>query len=348
MTSTSSGLLYVSNFLSATHNRSYCEDLTARLEAHGWEITRTSSQANRALRLLDMVRTVWTRRRTYRIAAVDLFSGAAFLWAEAACFELSRLNKPFLITLHGGNLPEFAMRWPRRVRRLLASATIVSAPSRFMQQRMQAHCHDIVVIRNGLDVHAHPFRQRTQPAPRLVWVRAFHTMYNPLLAIEVLARLRVARPDATLTMIGPDKGDGSLAAVQRRLQVLGLEQAVRIVGGVPKPEVATHLAEADVFVNTTNVDNTPLSVLEAMASGLCIVSTEVGGIPFLVRDDHDALLVPPRDEAAMAAAVERILVEPGLAARLSAAARASAIECDWAPVVETWERTLSQLQDNAA
>ena len=93
----------------------------------------------------------------------------------------------------------------------------------------------------------------------------------------------------------------------------------------------------DIFLNTTNVDNTPVSVLEAMACGLCIVTTNVGGIPHLLEHEHDALLVPSDDPAAMAAAVRRILTETGLAARLSHHARAKAERMDWSVVLPQWE-----------
>ena len=95
-------------------------------------------------------------------------------------------------------------------------------------------------------------------------------------------------------------------------------------------------------MNTTNVDNTPLSVLEAQAAGLCVVSTNVGGLPYLLADGHDALLVPPDDPAAMAEAVRRAISEPGLAASLSRNGRAKAEEFDWTCVLPRWESLFEQ------
>lgn len=335
------GLLYVSTFLSGTHNRSYCEDLAWRLEQDGVRVTRTSTRVARGTRLLDMLATAWARRRHYDAAVVDVFSGLAFVWAEAVCFELRRLGKPYVLTLHGGSLPEFATRWPGRVRRLLGSARVVTAPSGFMHARMAAYRDDIALIRNAVDTRAFAFVARTSARPRLIWVRAFHAQYNPSLAIDVLAAIRPRFPEATLTMIGPDKGDGSLDAVRARARALGVADHLALLGRVPHEAIAHHLAEADVFVNTTDVDNTPLSVLEAMASGLCVVSTAVGGLPYLLDDERSALLVPPRDPVAMARAVERVLGEPGLAERLSHGARARASEHDWAHVLDQWTRTLA-------
>jgi len=344
MSETAMGMLYVSNFLSAEKkNRGYCEDLADRLEARGWHVTRTSTRVNRLARLLDMLRTAWARRNTYELAVVDVFSGAAFVWAESVCFELRRLRKPYVITLHGGNLPEFAKRWPRRTKRLLESAVLVTAPSDYMRERMRDYRADIVLLRNAIDAGAYRFAVRATPRPRLVWIRAFHAIYNPTLAVDVLARVSQRFPETTLTMIGPDHGDGSLPAVEARARELRVHDRLEVLGRVPKSEIAGHLAGADVFINTTNIDNTPISVLEAMAAGLCVVSTSVGGIPFLLSDERNALLVPPRDPAAMSAAVERMLAEAGLAARVSRAAHELAVECDWTRVLNQWDDTLRQV-----
>lgn len=331
------GVLFVGNFLSGTHaHRHYCEDLTDHLAAHDWNIVRTSDRTGRISRLIDMMRVVWLRRNDYAVAHVDVFSGMAFLWAEAVCFELDRLHRPFVLTLHGGNLPAFATRWPSRVRRLLASAARVTSPSAYLARQLAHLGPSVEIVPNGVDVAHHPFRRREAVKPHLVWVRAFHAVYNPILAIDVLADLLRDRPDAHLTMIGVDR-DGSLQQVRDRAESLRVSHAVDLIPGVPKDEVPNYLARADIFLNTTDIDNAPLSVVEAMACGLCVVTTNVGGIPDLLEDESDALLVPPRSASAMANAVRRILDEPTLAGRLSSEARSASEKRDWAEVVRRWQ-----------
>ncbi len=121
---------------------------------------------------------------------------------------------------------------------------------------------------------------------------------------------------------------------------LGVKDRLRIIKGVPKENVGEVLSEGDIFLNTTNVDNTPVSVMEAMVCGLCIVSTNVGGVPDLVDDGQNGLLVPPADSAAMAAGVLRILDDPTLAARLSGNARLKAELFDWSALLPQWEQLL--------
>jgi glycosyltransferase involved in cell wall biosynthesis len=324
-----------------TH-RTYCEDLADRLEERGCAIVRTSDRDSRVQRLADMVQTTWTKRRHYGCAHVDVFSGAAFAWAEVVCFELRRLRKPYVLTLRGGNLPAFARRWPRRVRHLLRSTRMVTAPTPYLRDALADHAQ-IVVVPNAVAIPAYPFRRRAPARANLVWVRAFHEVYNPVLAVEVVAQLAAAHPAITLTMIGADKGDGSLQAVETRARELGVTDLVRLIPGIAKGDVPKYLAEADVFLNTTNVDNAPVSVVEAMACGLCVVTTSAGGIPQLVQHGEEALLVPPCDASAMSAAVARVLADSELAGRLSQRARERAAACDWNRVLDRWESIFDEV-----
>jgi glycosyltransferase involved in cell wall biosynthesis len=250
------------------------------------------------------------------------------------------MGKPFILTLHGGNLPAFARSWPRRVRHLLCSAAVVTTPSRYLLEHMAHYCTNLRLLPNPLDLSAYEFKLRKQLQPSLVWLRSFHSIYNPSLAPQTLACLIDSFPSISLAMIGPDKGDGSLQAMQQIATALGVAHRLRLPGKVTKAEVPDWLNRGDIFLNTANVDNTPISVLEAMACGLCVVSTNVGGIPYLLEHEHDALLVPPNDPAAMAAAVRRLLTEPGLAERLSRNARQKAEQFDWSTILPQWEALL--------
>lgn len=332
-------LLLVGNFLSSS--RSYqlaCEDLARQLANRGWSLFTTSEKPSRLMRLLDMMSSSWRLRNRYVAAQVDVFSGSAFLWAEATCWTLRRARKRYVLTLRGGDLPLFAGRWPRRVRRLLSSAFAVTAPSRYLFERMAPYRGgDLLLIPNAIDIGAYPFRLRERVEPSLVWLRAFHEIYNAPLAVRAVAGLIAEFPEIRLTMVGPDRGDGSLGETRETAERLGLASNVQFPGGVSKSAVPGRLNQGDVFLNTSDVDNTPTSVLEAMACGLCVVSTNVGGIPYLLEDGEDALLVPPDDAGAMAAAVRRILTEPDLAARLSRNGRAKVQRMDWSAILPQWE-----------
>jgi glycosyltransferase involved in cell wall biosynthesis len=317
--------------------------LADRLPAERWTVLATSAKSGRVPFLVDMLATLWRQRHSYAVASVAIFSGSAFAWAEAAVQLLRSLGKPYVAQLHGGNLPGFARRWPERVRRLLSPAAAVTVPSRYLQELMRPYRDDIRLLPNAIDLPAYPFRARTIPGPNLAWLRAFHAIYNPSLALKVLAELVREHPESKLTMVGPDKGDGSLQAFLRTAEEVHLANRIVCAGLIRKAEVPSCLNRGDVFINTTNFDNTPVSVIEAMACGLCVVSTNVGGIPYLLEHEVDALLVPPDDAEAMVIAVKRILTEPGLAERLSRNGRRKAELFDWQVVLPQWESLFEEV-----
>lgn len=328
-------------------NFSVAEDLARRLAARGYAVGTTSDRRQRLARAFDMAFRTWRASARVDVATVDVYSGRAFVWAEVVVAILRRRGVPVVLVLRGGKLPQMAQRAPDRMRRLLASAAEVVALSAYLGERLAPFARSIRVIPNPIDAMAYSYRQRRAAAPRLVWLRTFEDLYNPVMAVEVLARVAERFPDAALVMIGKDAGDGALERARRTAADLGVAARVEIVGPVPKSEVPDQLQRGDVFLNTPRIDNVPISVLEAMATGLCVVSTEVGGIPNLLTHAHDALLVPDADPQAMAAAVLRCCSEPALAARLSAAARRTALDFDWSAVLPQWEALLHEVAAEA-
>jgi len=332
-------ILMIGNFLSQKRStRSMCEDLAERLQETGLTVITTSNRTTRVVRLLDMLWSVWWRQHSYELAQIDVFSGRAFLWTQAVCWLLRQIHKPFILTLHGGNLPSFAQTRGNDVRRLLNSAQIVTTPSRYLLEEMSPYRADLKLIPNALDLSNYAYIRRDHPAPRLIWLRAFLNLYNPTLAPKAIAKLVKDFHDLQLIMIGPDKGrDSALQDVRDIAKELRVFDHIQFPGGIAKSDVPLWLNKGDIFINTTNVDNTPVSIIEAMACGLPIVSTNVGGIPYLLKDEQDALLVPPDDAEAMANAIRRILTEPELAKYLSDNGRQKAEQFDWSVVLPKWQ-----------
>ena len=336
-------LLLVSTFLSHKDgSHSVAEDLANRLRIEAEEVLCVSSCRSGLLRGLDMATTALLRQRAYDAAIVGLYSGRAFLWGEAVSWLLEKLGRPFIISLHGGALPEFAKLHPQRVANTLRKALAVTAPSRYLAEQMQPYCGRIHVVPNPIELDRYEFRLRVQVQPKLIWLRSFHQIYNPELAVKVATLLGEEFPGLHLTMVGPDKGDGSWQKVRQAGS--SARKGFLMPGGIPNSEVPKWLNRGDIFLNTTYVDNTPVSVIEAMACGLPVVSTNVGGLSYLLEDGENALLVPPDDAKAMATAVRRILTEPELAEKLSRNARRKAESFDWANVLPLWRELLGKVR----
>ena len=273
------GVLLIGNFFtggSGTHGVG--QDLAVALKTAGWSVLTTSSRRGRVARLLDFLMTVWRCRDRYHVAHVDVYSGLAFVWAEIVCWALRMAKKPYVLTLRGGNLPVFARNTGKRVPRLLQTSPVVTTPSAYLFEQMRPYRQELVLLPNPLDLSKYSFKHRKSPAPTLMWLRTFHDIYNPSLAVRVVARLVQDFPGIRLIMIGPDRGDGSFEATKKLALELGVIGRLTCTGPVTKKEIPHLLHQGDIFLNTPRVDNTPVSVLEAMACGLCIVSTNVGGM----------------------------------------------------------------------
>lgn len=334
----------VGNFMATSaNNKNVWHSLAQRLAESNWQVLTTSTQVKQWLRLIDMLATILFKRKQYSISQVDVFSGRAFTFAYLCTRFLRYLRKPVVITLHGGNLPEFAKNHPSFVKKLLMSANITVSPSNYLKKALNKFASRIMVIPNPIEIKHFPFLLRDIPHPSLVWVRAFHEIYNPILAVRVLSVLVDFCPDIRLIMVGPDKGDGSFQRTIEEAKNLGVQERIQFTGGVDRSSVPNWLFKGDIFINTTNFDNMPSSVIEAMACGLPVVSTNVGGLPYLIDDGVDGVLVPPNNVQAMAAAVQRVLVEPDLAEKLSSNARKKAESFDWSIILPKWEELLSSI-----
>jgi glycosyltransferase involved in cell wall biosynthesis len=175
-------------------------------------------------------------------------------------------------------------------------------------------------------------------------MRSFHPLYNPLMAIDVLARLRQRVPAARLVMAGQDKGEE--AAVRAEAVRQGLADAVAFPGFLDQPAKLRELARADMFITTNRIDNAPVAVLEAAAAGLPVVATDVGGVRDLLQDGETALLTPDGDAGAMADALARLIEDTGLTARLVHQGRRLAEQSSWEAVCPQWQRLFSDLADS--
>lgn len=314
------------------------DDTLAGLFARdGYRVRRASGVRHPLPRTLHQVAALLAWRRV-DVVVVACFSGRSF-WISEFGTLLGRLGgRKVVVFLHGGNLPVFGPEHRPRVDRVLRRADLVLAPSDYLAGTFREWGIDVRVIPNVLALDEYTYRHRDRVAPRLLWMRTFQEHYDPITALRCLARVREVHPGARMTMAGADHGllDATVAEAER----LGLSGAVDFPGFLDAAGKRRAFAEHDVFLNTNVVDNMPVSVLEAAASGLVLVATAVGGIPDLVSDGEDALLVPVGDDEAMARAVLHLVADADAASRLSAGARALAERSGWRRVRASWEREL--------
>ncbi|MFZ5984791.1 MAG: glycosyltransferase family 4 protein [Acidobacteriota bacterium] len=315
--------------------------LSRLFAAEGYRVIVASSRLNRYARLADIAWTLLREGRYADAVILEVYGGPSFV-VESVAAAICRLHRlPVIMVLHGGNMPRFVARFPRWARWVMGCASALVSPSRYLREQLGSTGYPIRIIPNVINLADYPHRIRAQVTPRLLWMRAFHEVYDPTLAIRILAGLKVSHPEATLTMAGPDKG--LLENTRAYARSMGVGDSVRFVGFLDPEGKRRAFDEAEVFLNTSTIDNMPVAFLEAWAAGLPLVTTDVGGIPYLVRDGETGLLYPRGDADEAVRALRRLLGDPDLARRLSLRGRAEAERCDWSQVRPQWERLFGEV-----
>lgn len=273
----------------------------------------------------------WKLRRTRgcQIAHVQAASYWGFMPAVVAALLKPFLGWGLVVTYHGHQAERFLRRLGWLARWTLARADAVITLSGWAGERFRA-----AGIPNGevpilVPVERFPFRQRERLRPVCIWARHLMPAYNPEMLVRAAAEVRKVRPDFQVLVVGAGPLREEVARLAKALGV-----PLRFLGTVPFAEMPRLYQQADIFVNTSNFDNFPATLIEASACGLPVVTTDAGGIPYMVEDGINALVVPKGDWEAMARAVLRLLDDPDLAARLSENGRWNAERCGWEAVRE--------------
>ncbi|WP_299130549.1 glycosyltransferase family 4 protein [uncultured Winogradskyella sp.] len=297
-----------------------------------------SNKSNKVLRLLDMIFLVLRNPFKTDFVLIDTYSTTNFYYALIISQICRFFKLNYIPILHGGNLEHRLQNNPKLSRLIFNNAYKLVAPSNFLKTVFEKYNYEVIYIPNFIELKDYPFTDRPIEIIKLLWVRSFSSIYNPNLAISVLKDLLAKNYEASLTMIGPEV-DGSLSLAKDYAKQHNLD--VNFTGKLSKKEWIQLSGRSNIFINTTNLDNTPVSLIEAMALGLPIVSTNVGGIPYLISDKVDGLLVPKAHLKAMVDQIIYLVENDTMRIKTIQNARRKAEHFDWDNVKIRW---LSVLQ----
>lgn len=307
----------------------------------GYEVFKTSTNPSPLWRMFDMVKAVISWRNRVDLIIHSVFSGRGFINTDIVSYFCKILNIPIIFVLRGGALPSFAREHERWLKHTLSRADALVSPSNYLAGFFVERGYSVHVIPNVLKMSDYPFRLRSQIQPNLIWMRSFHPIYNPDMAIRVLQLLQPMFPQVRLTMAGSDKG--LLPGMKKLAAQCEVTDKIKFAGFLDLSGKQKEFSDNDIFLNTNRVDNMPVSVLEAAAFGLPIVATNVGGIPYLLQHEQTGLLVEDENAEKMTEAVIRLLQEPELTARLSSEGRRLAEMSSWTAVNTQWEALFAAL-----
>lgn len=328
-------ILYLGNKLSYHgYNKTYIEILGVLLENQGYQVISKSNKKNQIFRLLHMMFAILSNFVKTDYVIIDTYSTKGFYFAfiNSQLCRLFRLK--YIPILHGGDLTNRLKRSPFLCNLIFKNAYKNVAPSGYMMDAFkQKYPQNLIHIPNVIKIEKYNFLPRKIEIPKLLWVRSFSRIYNPKMAINVLFELIKQYPQAQLCMVGPDK-ENFMDSCKAYAKSLDLD--VQFTGKLSKEDWIELSKNYNVFINTTHFDNTPISVIEAMALGLPVVSTNVGGIPFLLKDKKNALLVNDNDVIEMVNAIKELLTNKTAKNNIVCNARQDVELFDWNKVKQKW------------
>ncbi|WP_152287191.1 glycosyltransferase family 4 protein [Flavicella marina] len=300
-------ILYIGNDLSKhTSYVTAMDVLSEALTKQGFQVEKSSDELSKFKRFYKMICSVGKYRNSIDYVLIDVFSTSYFYIVFVISMLCNFFGLKYITILHGGDLPARIEKSKKFSKRIFKNSFRNIAPSNYLKQAFERQGYLTDFIPNILKIENYEFIERKNPEPKILWVRAFRELYNPSMAIEVLNLVKIKYPETVLCMVGPEK-DSSIDKVKELVHKYDLKESVEFTGVLHNKEWVKKSKDFDIFINTTNFDNTPVSVMEAMALGLFVVSTNAGGMPFLIDNGQEGVLVEKNDARSMADAIVSII-----------------------------------------
>ncbi len=208
----------------------------------------------------------------------------------------------------------------------------IVVPSQYLQRVFASHGYQAQVIHNIVDTSNFRFRLRTPLRPRLLSTRNLESLYDVANTLRAYELFKSRHPEAQLTVAGFGREQETLRKWVRERKL----QDVTFIGRVEPEHMPRVYDEADIFLNSSLIDNQPISILEAFAAGLAVVSTPTGDIAAMVKDGSRGFIVPQKDPEAMAQAIEKLLEDQHNSQRMVEAALHEVEKYTWPVVCHDW------------
>lgn len=299
-------------------------DVDVTFVPHDPELPGPLARLQRIKYLRTVVNSVWyVGLLAWRLRKADVahtFSAAYWSYAlgPLPAIVLGRLlGTPVVLNYRSGELEDHLQRWPRLARRSMGWATRIVTPTPYLTEVYARHGLTAEVIPNFLESDRVTFRERDPLRPVFLANRNLWPLYNYPAILEAFSRIQAEMPEARLIIAGHGPQEDELHALVERL---GLGH-VEFRGKLKHAQMLALYDEADIYLNAPDMDCFPGSILEAFASGIPVVTTNAGGIRYIVAHERTGLLVEVGDAKGLAEGGLRLLRDPALARTLAANAR---------------------------
>ena len=336
-------IIYIGNILSSKGlNPSPIEFLKHKIRSSlNIKLIIVSNKKNILWRFIHMNYVFWFNARKASLVFIDVYSTKAFYYAFYFSFLSWLFSIKYIPVIHGGDVNRRIKKSKWMTKFVFTKAANNISPSKYILNIFLKNNFQVEYIPNSIDFSLYQLKHRKIIGPHLLWVRSFHEIYNPQMAIFVLKKITKIYNNASLTMVGPDK-DGSLKACHQISKKYNLDNKVNFTGYLSKEKWIEIAENHDIFLNTSNIDNMPVSLLEVMAMGLPIVSTNVGGIPYILNNEKNALLVAANDIDQMSYQIKTLISNPSYAYKLSMTAFKDSKKYSIDRIFPKWEQIINR------
>ncbi|MCA1565486.1 MAG: glycosyltransferase family 4 protein [Acidobacteria bacterium] len=295
------------------------------------------------LQAIKYVRTVLTslayvalllwRVRAYDVIHVFSASYVSFVLAPTPAILIAKLyGKRVLLNYHSGEAEDHLRRWRRTAIPTIRLVDEVAVPSGYLVEVFARFRIGARSIYNFIDTTRFRFRARRPLRPVFFSNRNLEPLYNVGCTLRAFQLIRQRFPEATLTVAGDGSQRAELEQLARELDLRG----TTFVGRVEQSRMHELYECADIYLNSSDIDNMPVSLLESYAAGLPVVTTDAGGIPHILTHEQTGLMVRRGDHEALAACAIRLLEDDALAERITSNALAACRRYSWEAVREEW------------
>jgi glycosyltransferase involved in cell wall biosynthesis len=303
----------------------------------------------RHLQSIKYVRTVVTtalywaqlviRATGYDILHIFSASYYSYMLSAMPAILVGKLyGKKVILNYRSGEAEDHLQNW-RTALPTIRLADVVVVPSGYLVDVFARFGVTARAISNIVELDRFYFRERQPLRPVFLTSRLLEPLYNVGCVLRAFALIQKQVPDATLTVAA----DGWMRSELEQLsRDLGLRNA-EFIGGVPFADMPEMYNSADIYLTATDLDNMPSSIVECLAAGLPVVTTDAGGIPYIVTHEETCLMIARNDHEAMAAAALRLLEEPEFAARIARNAREHCRRFSWPVVQQEWLKLYHEL-----
>jgi glycosyltransferase involved in cell wall biosynthesis len=249
------------------------------------------------------------------------------------------LNKKYILFLHGGNLPFRYENSHKRVTFIFSKAYKIIAPSLYLKSYFEEKGFIIEHIPNIIELEKYPFKLRENVRPNILAIRGFGKPYNPLMTLRAVNKLKVTIPNIQLLLLG-NEDDFYYKDVIQFIKQNHLKEFVTIKPKCLRDEWVAFSKDYDIMISNPVIDNTPVSIIEGMALGMCVISTKVGGVPFMVSDSEVEFVNETDDYRKLAASIMKLYFDSGRCSELSKNGRLKAESFGWEIVKSSWKNLI--------